>query len=171
MKRAAEPELQRAVQLPDDVWLVIFDYVLGRPRMRNYLGDFSSEDDARLDAYFRLSLVSRDFRRVTGRHVVDWQAMLPRGIEMTRSQARLVAVRESEMRRLRAEIDAIVLREKVSYRSPVLLQLSSGKLSLKKLRRATYPSTAVENRVLQLLRQHERLCRQRGAARKKHGRV
>jgi len=165
---------EQSIALPDDVLRIIaVDYLLGRPVMVKYMGNFSEDDVARLSTYFRLPLVSQAFRRVVSRHVVDWKAMFPAllvkymGTAFTDDYARSTVFYESELLRVHRAIDTIVQRENVTYRSPVKRRLSTGKLALKKLRHATYPSQAVESAVLDLLRHHERLCRQRRAAEKK----
>jgi len=175
MAKRGVDALADTVELPDDVLAVTFVHLLGNPVL-NHRWDFSVDEATALMAYFRLPLVSRAFCRVFSRLAVDWKAMLgtrwmawwPEVTPALQAVTRMAIYQKIELERIHNYIDTVVATEHVTYRTPVTKQVSRGKLSLKKLRRAIYPSATVKADVLAALRCHERLCRQRRALRAKH---
>jgi hypothetical protein len=167
-RRASFPPCRVAILPPDEVLAQIVAYVLGKPAINGYYSDYNASDRAALQTYFALPRVSRAFNRAVALNAVDWPGLLCYYTPLRADTARVFIYQKVEMARLRELIDDIVRREHVTYRSPVRRELSSGKLALKKLRKATYPSTAVRDRVMEALRRHEQLCRQRHALRKKY---
>jgi|WetSurMetagenome_2_1015567.scaffolds.fasta_scaffold287719_2 hypothetical protein len=170
-KRKAAPDRQPFI-LCDDVISLIVNFFLGKPTVEYVHGKQKEDDMTILATYFSLPLVNKAFNRVISNQNVAWKSMLgkkyTKNEAITQEIARVFVYHEIERKRLNDFIDEIVLKEGVTYRSPVKKRLSQGVLSHKKLRRANYPSTAVKNKVLNALRRYEKICRISCSMRKKY---
>lgn len=158
--------------LCDDVILLIVNFMIGKPTIAYVNGRKKQDDMNALETYFALPLVNKAFNRLILTNEIDWKSMLEKRYKdrttITQEIARIFVYHDSEKRRLNNLIDTIVLKEKVTYRSPVKKELSEGRLSHKKLRQAKYPSATVKNKVLDALRKYERLCKTSCSMRKKY---
>ncbi len=151
------------ITLCDDVILMIVNLMLGKPSLERHFRNDKNDAMNTLETYFSFPLINKAFNRVILTNKVEWKNMLEERYRekeaITEEIARIFVYHEVERRRLNNFIDAIVLKENVTYRSPVQKVLSKDKLSHKKLRNAKYPSNTIKNTVLDALRKYERLCK------------
>lgn len=168
-------------ETPEDVKRVIIAHALAYQKPSWYRGRDDKRKQSSLRTYFALPLVSSQFHRVFTSLLatVDWGKLLVdhkwpsyKLIEMKpvvmQRISRALLYNSFESSRLHEEIDVAVATHGVTYRSPVRRLLNKGKLSLKKLRHASYPSGAIKTKVLDTLRAYERLQRERQAIEKRY---
>lgn len=158
--------------LCEDLILIIVNFLLSKPKIEYVRGKQIENDMIALETYFALPLVNKAFGHAILKNTVDWKSMLEKKYSenktITQEAAKVFVYHSAEQRKLWNLIDAIVLKEKITYRSPVKKQLSEGRLSHKKLRHAKYPNADTKNKVLDALRKYERLRRDDCAMRKKY---
>jgi hypothetical protein len=130
--------------------------------------------------YYSLLQVNQQFRRVTNGFSLDWFSLWKCSYHWSlkleliirpKSPPRLweqILYQRWEYERMHTKIDTIVAKKGVFYKSPVRGRVTKGKVSLKKLRKSTFPDKKTEEELLDLLRLYERMKRSNLDLRKKY---
>lgn len=157
MKRGRSAAVVAVVDLPSDCLRLILDLLWQAVVHENGRTPFTYA--ATVD-YFSFAQVNRQYNAVWHAAAADFSTLFQsQWATAMRRVSRTQVYHYAVKWHLREQIDALTRQHNVTYYSPVQRQKSEGRLAMKKLRRANYPSVAVKQAVLTLLAEYERIAR------------